>query len=155
MRGAIAILSLCAGCTFGGGPTIGYGTKHGWFGGAELGGGPVLQGAVGYQSLARSIYLRGDLMIDPALVDASADRLGGGARLGAGAGVSLDDGRWGGIFTFGAGVGSLRSPGTCPEDAAAPTVAAWHVFFDLRYATEWELVLSPRYEGAIPFCIPC
>jgi hypothetical protein len=145
----IVALVIVSGCTFGGGPTIGV-SRRGWFGGAELSGGPGVQAAVGYQTTGRTLFARADVMIDPVLVE--HPNLGGGGRVGVGVARSLAGDGTHLMLDLGAGVGKTLSADYCPSSGNATTFAAWNVFVDVRYAGEWQIVMTPRLEGVLPLC---
>ena len=138
---------------------VGVGQRRGWFAGAEVNGGPVLQAAVGYQTAANTIYARADLLADPVML-ANVKGVSGGGRIGGGYALSLSDETSSGpMFDSGVAVGRPLHEGEVgcsfgSRAAYGPTVLGWDVFVDLRYVGEWEAVVSPRIVGARAICSP-
>src|SRR5262245_2645761 len=141
---------LSAGCVVGGGPTAGYGVKHGLFVGAEVSAGlPVAQASLGYQTRGHMIYGRADAAIDVSTTVEQTAMPGvqpgtPGARVGGGLGWSLssDAETTGAVGMFEAGPSMGWIVGRF--DDCDRVNHAFVLSIDLRYLTEWEIVVSPR-----------
>ena len=145
MRMVIPVVVL-SGCAYGAGPVVGYGMHHGWFAGAEGGGGAgPLQATVGYQSTQKRIYLRGDIDVDDAYNPGTAAV---GGRIGGGLSVMADndvDDQVRGMFV----VGPNRAFAFNPPNEEQECPEGWQniieTSIELRYLAEWQVVLTGRF----------
>jgi hypothetical protein len=158
-RAWLGCVIVSSACTFGGGPLVGYGLKRGFFAGAEVRGGPIVQVALGYQSTARMMYVRGDVAADPVFVasndpsSAVYQGTSGGGRIGIGRGWSLASEPSTLVFDLGGAAGRPFGQVVCGADEKAP-YGGFDVFLDVRWVGELEAVLSPQLVGILPFCMP-
>jgi len=157
-------LVAVAGCTFGGGPTIGLrldnkdrehhrllrmrpDSNHG----PRLVLGAEAAAGLGFFQLVAGFagafgFGRLDLTFDPIVVGSNHESQGLAGRFGLGAGGD----RWGAAFTFDTGLGGERAFGDTSQ--CNRTHAFGVVTLDLRYARGWQLVLAPRIEGVNDVC---
>lgn len=153
-RDVLAVLTLVSttACTVGGGPFVGYGTRHGLTWGAEadtglvIGAGPLV--TIGAQSTHSLVYVRGDVGTRYTGLWDTWNGYGVDGRVGLGYGWSAaraDDSR-GMMFVAGGGPGyAIRSDHRCHAIVAAL------LSFEVRFSVdELQFVASPRVQAAPP-----
>ena len=155
LKGSCILAVASSACLVGGGgPTVGYGTKHGWFAGAQVGGGveAPLQAWVGVERSQDGTrgYAHLDLGGENFNEDDDREAIGGG-WVGGGL-VRAEDGAIHGIFAVRADVGRLLDPQQPPPDfpnesCGTGTNYALLGAIEVRYMTEWQIVVAPRIEA--------
>lgn len=143
---ASIVASTVTACSIGGGPFVGYGTKHGLVYGAEVGAGvPFGQLTLGMQNHDLVSYLRFDIVAASSAFETD-DRVGVGVRVGGGYGWGRS--RSGGVFTLGPNVGYALRPLSCTD---------WGFLgfsgIELRsVGGETQVVATTRVDGMRKFC---
>jgi len=147
------LLLACTGCVLGGGPVVGYGTKHGVYAGVAGGAGVSVAQAtaeLGGTSRGAIAQARLDLQLSKLrFTDWNAEVGRPYPGVHGGIGYGLAEG-WGGLATMvGPDVGVLRDNSYC---TGAPVI---YVGVDWRYLRgESQFVLAPRYEKIWDICLP-